>query len=72
MANQQTPKLTTVRHSNPYCEECREELQPGWAVAWWRVRGANGRLRKTAFCAACHRDRKRMLEAENNRKGKRG
>ena len=33
----QIPRLTRLRYGNPFCEECRDVLQPGWLVAWWRV-----------------------------------
>jgi len=44
----------------PFCEECRDVLRPGWLVAWWRVKDANGRWRKAVPCAACHYDRVRV------------
>jgi hypothetical protein len=56
------PKLVKLRYGEPYCEACRDRLSPGMLVAWWRVRGRNGRWRKAVFCAACHGDRVRMVK----------
>jgi hypothetical protein len=56
----QIPRLEPLRYGNPYCEECRDTLQPGWLVAWWRVKDANGRWRKAVLCAACHHSRARV------------
>ena len=65
----QIPRLTRLRYGNPFCEECRDVLQPGWLVAWWRVRDANGRWRKAVLCAACHHNRVRVrrLRRRNTR-----
>ena len=56
----QIPQLAPLAYGSPYCEECRDVLQPGWLVAWWRVKDASGRWRKAVLCAACHRDRVRI------------
>jgi hypothetical protein len=53
------PSLVSLHYGNPYCEECRDRLQPGQQVAWWRVYGGNG-WRKAVLCAACHYDRVRV------------
>jgi hypothetical protein len=57
---QQTPRLVPLRYGTVKCEACRETISAGMRVAWWRVRGANGRVRKGVHCAACHHDRLRL------------
>ena len=56
---QVAPKLVPLRHGTPYCEGCRGGLKPGEQVAWWRVPYRGG-IRKTVYCAACHRGRLRV------------
>jgi hypothetical protein len=43
------PPLVPLTYGNPYCEKCRERLQPGILVGWWKLRD-----RKAVHCAACH------------------
>jgi hypothetical protein len=57
------PKLVPLRFGNPYCAACRTTLHPGWLVAWWPTK----RGRKSVHCAACHRDRVRVLNARRTR-----
>jgi hypothetical protein len=58
---QQTPKLVPLRYGTVRCEACAISISAGMRVAWWRVRGANGRIRKGVHCAACHHDRLRLV-----------
>jgi hypothetical protein len=58
---QKTPKLVPLRYGTVHCEACREAISAGMLVAWWRVRGTHGRIRKGVHCAGCHHDRLRMV-----------
>ena len=49
-----TPQLVPLRYGDPYCELCRETIAVGDQVAWYWVRGRDGRRRRTAYCATCH------------------
>jgi hypothetical protein len=31
---QHAPKLVSLKWGNPYCEDCGDDLKPGWRVAW--------------------------------------
>jgi RNase P subunit RPR2 len=53
--------LVRLEYGRPYCEVCRDRLQPGWLVAWEPIRDRRGRTRMTVICADCHRGRRRAL-----------
>lgn len=55
------PSLVPLRHGNPYCEGCRDQLKPGMLVGWWSVPRGRGGVRKTVFCAPCHRGQIKAL-----------
>jgi hypothetical protein len=64
---QKIPPLVTLKHGNPYCEDCNEIQQPGWQVAWWPV---NGRASPTTVvCAPCHHNRIRAMNPKRRRRG---
>jgi hypothetical protein len=57
------PPLVPLRYGEPYCELCKETITPPGPVAWYRVRGGDGRLRRTAYCATCHHENVRAGKA---------
>lgn len=58
-----TPPLVRLQHGEPYCELCRNVIQPGELVAWWPVRRSSGREMPTAYCETCHRANLRQGKA---------
>ncbi len=64
MLANQPPKLVPLRYGAPYCEFCRDPLEPGMLVGWWRSQRGP---RYAVHCAACHRDRVRVLKAQSAR-----
>jgi hypothetical protein len=49
------PQLTKLEYGTVYCENCRDPINAGDGVAWWRVAGRGGRRRWAAYCQECHR-----------------
>jgi len=64
-----SPKLVPLRYGTVRCEACGEFVSAGMRVAWSRVLGANGRVRKGVHCAACHHDRLMDTGKKSGRSG---
>lgn len=68
---QKIPWLVPLRYSDPQkpprCEVCRDPLQAGMLVAWWRVPAKDG-TRPAVHCATCHREKVAVILGRRRRR----